>query len=355
MIGTNFGLSLGAILVILTVVVTKSIDVSESAVSGDAVGDAFKVLDQFYDNNTGFYNSIEDWHNANILEQTANWIDLNGGVDPDGREAIIEKMYLEQSVNRTCSGGMYNDDILWFVLGWVRAYEVIGREEYLERAKDLFSCVVGSWDDVCRGGVYWNDWRQYKNSVTNSLFVLAAGKLGEMGWYDRGLVWWLGSGVLGGDYLVYDGLNSSCVNNRNTVWTYNQGLGLGFLGKEMGGRVFNASRSYFDLSKGGEGSGVMTELCEVGSTRCDPPCSGGCDFDQQQFKGIFMRYLGYSGLKGGEEYVQMNLAGLFGAYNASLGEYGLSWTGARGLCGVNFVTQSSAIDLLLVGRQMGII
>ena len=78
--------------------------------------------------------------------------------------------------------------------------------------------------------------------------------------------------------------------------------------------------------------------------------------DQAQFKGIFMRYLGYSSFSKSDKYknyVKLNLDTLLRAYNEY--EYGISWSGVKNLRGYDYVTQSSAIDLLLVGRQMELI
>lgn len=353
-------------------VCVKGFDIQINANSIDNVRRAFSVLDIFYSNGTGFYNIIEDWHNANILEQTANWIDILNGLDLDYvseyenrfgnfswkneeiafRKRIVEGMYYGQTVNGTCYGNMYNDDILWFVLAWYRVYEVLGDARFLVRSRSLYQCVTGSWDNVCDGGLYWNHWNTYKNAITNSLFIMASKKLGETDWLDKGLVWWLQSGMLSNEkdeYLVNDGLNRVCQNNGGTVWTYNMGLSLGFLGDIMGNKVFNSSVEYFDMNLLDDG--IFTELCEIGSKKCSPPCNGGCDGDQEQFKGIFMRYLGYygTGYMNAKVVVGKNLDGMMKGYgiNGLKNGYGVSWRGKIGLKNVTYVTQSSAIDLLL--------
>ena len=103
-------------LINLSILFTSLAAITTASAKADIAQEAFNALDSYYNNATGFYNNIEDWHNANILEQTANWIELGG--DRIKRVAIIEKMYEKQIVNITCYGRMYNDDILWFVLGW---------------------------------------------------------------------------------------------------------------------------------------------------------------------------------------------------------------------------------------------
>ena len=317
----------------------------------DRVMLAFDNLDTFYMNGTGFYNGMEDWHNANILEQTANWIALGTGgneTEKKMRLYVIEQMYEIQIVNKTCDGNMYNDDVLWFVLAWFRVYEVLDDVRFLNRSIDLYDCVLYAWDDICGGGIYWNYWRIYKNAVTNSLFVIASHKLNKTEWYDKAYNWWLSSGMLGRNYLVYDGLNQSCENNRHTVWTYNMGLSVGFLNGDIGNKVMNNAVGYFDIF----GDGVLTELCEVDSNKCIPACPV-CNNDQKQFKGIFIRYLGYRKLNGYNIIVKNNLRMVLEVYNENW--YGLSWTRQVGSIGVNYVTQSSVIDLLLVSRELGLL
>src|SRR5581483_7092915 len=89
--------------------------------------------------------------------------------------------------------------------------------------------------------------------------------------------------------LINDGLTSSCTNNAQTTWTYNQGVILGsltdlykitgnssYLGEAES--IANATLSNLVYS-----SGILREPCEPSS----------CDGDQEQFKGIFMLNLAY--------------------------------------------------------------
>ncbi len=104
------------------------------------------------------------------------------------------------------------------------------------------------------------------------------------------------------EWLINDGLNStnpsSCVNNKENTWTYNQGVILGALVDfsiiqknsamiAIAEKIVDATIKTIitNTSKGP----VLLEKCEVGSQGQQTDCGAdGC-----QFKGIFMRYLAY--------------------------------------------------------------
>ena len=87
--------------------------------------------------------------------------------------------------------------------------------------------------------------------------------------------------------LVNDGLTAACANNRGTTWTYNQGVILGGLAAlheltgdqgflRQGEVIADAALRTLTSQRG-----ILAEPCEP----------SGCDGDQTQFKGIFVRYL----------------------------------------------------------------
>jgi hypothetical protein len=84
-------------------------------------------------------------------------------------------------------------------------------------------------------------------------------------------------------------LDSSCQNNGQTTWTYNQGVilgGLTDLYKSTGDTNYlNQATAIADAAIATlvDASGVLREPCE----------SSGCGADGPQFKGIFIRYLAY--------------------------------------------------------------
>jgi len=160
--------------------------------------------------------------------------------------------------------------------------------------------------------------------------------------------WFESSGMINAQNLINDGLDSSCKNNRQTTWTYNQGIilgGLYYLQQitsnstllSIAANIASAAESSLVYS-----DGVLKESCEP-----------NCGNDGQQFKGIFMRYLGIliKGLSGANKtkfsnWVSLNADAVWNkARNPSDSTCGLVWNGPtnQAACAIS---QSSCLDCL---------
>ena len=191
------------------------------------------------------------------------------------------------------------DDSEWWGLTWVEAYDLTHNRKYLDMAVKIADYATGYWDpSTCGGGVWWNAEKTYKNAVTNGLYIRLTAELhnripGDTKWLAHATQawnWFTGSGLINSQGLVNDGLTSTCQNNGQTVWSYNQGLAIG-AGLEMwrathnpetlatARRLANAAIASPQLVT----NGVLTESCD--------PVGNTCDDNAKQFKGIFMRYM----------------------------------------------------------------
>jgi predicted alpha-1,6-mannanase (GH76 family) len=202
---------------------------------------------------------------------------------------------LNKSFERYRGRRAFYDDNGWYLNAWIRAYDVTGESKFLDEAKALFTANTAGWDSTCGGGLWWNSNRDYKNAITNELFLLAAAQLhrrapngtGAGSYYDwafREWNWFRNSGMINGNRMVNDGLNGSCVNNGGITWTYNQGVILAGLVELW--RI-TADRGYLyqaeqiaeaTINNQVHAGGILREPCEI---------SGNCDGDQKIFKGIF--------------------------------------------------------------------
>ena len=195
------------------------------------------------------------------------------------------------------------DDNGWWGLAWIRAYDLTSDVRYLDAAKRIFDNMITAWDDACGGGLWWNEDRQYKNAITNELFLTLAARLhlrspgGDghyLDWALREWRWFSASGMIGQHGLVNDGLTSGCENNGKPTYTYNQGVILGGLADlyeitgdsaflRQGESIADAALRELTTPPSAEQPGILTEPGEARMA--------GRREDGSQFKGIFVRNL----------------------------------------------------------------
>jgi predicted alpha-1,6-mannanase (GH76 family) len=270
------------------------------------------------------------WHSAVALEGTIDYSRLTGS---DEHLGIISGTFDANvdSENRDFLNDYYDDEG-WWALSWLKAWDLTGEERYLDAARLIFDDMTGGWDEICDGGVWWRKQRDYKNAITNELFMLVAARLhlatGEaeyLEWAERTWAWLDASGMINGDDLVNDGLTGQCVNNEQTTWSYNQGVILGGLVAlhEIRGDddYLSRARAIADAAIAAlAADGVLVEPCE-------PDCGG----DGPQFKGIFMRNLSVLHQATDEpayaDFIAAQADSIGANATSQYGEIGLSWGG----------------------------
>ncbi|MGH3257199.1 MAG: glycoside hydrolase family 76 protein [Streptosporangiaceae bacterium] len=256
----------------------------------------------------------------------------------------------------------YYDDNAWWALAWIAAFDLTRNTRYLQAAKTIFAHNTAGWDTTCGGGLWWTTARTYKNAITNELFLTLAAQLhlrtpgdsGYLTWAQRAWEWFKASGLIGTTGLVNDGLSSACQNNGGPTWTYNQGVilgGLGALSEITGDRtcleqaeiIANvALRTLITTPTTGPQSGqaILTEPCET--------APGGCNSDQAQFKGIFMRNLldlwQRTSQPNYQAFILANASSIWDNNKNAANEFGMRWTGPFDQA--DAARQSSALDSL---------
>jgi len=264
------------------------------------------------------------WQTANAFEAVTNF----GGRIADGHhpdfDAISKAVFAaasmvptpeEPGVQNVFQWGKY-DDIMWWALALLQARDSTDNRQlslqFLETATAIWRKVVLVWDNVCGGGVYWDDTLTYKNAVTNELFLSTSTALYRatqnvtyLNWARKEMSWLRKSGLINEEFfVVVDGLK---VNGRmclppakptiapgspGTVYSYNQGLllrGMADLAKKA-----NDTREEQELLELAINltSGSMTWLSKgsrLGIIQ-DPMWN---DCNGPMFKGVYLRYLGY--------------------------------------------------------------
>jgi predicted alpha-1,6-mannanase (GH76 family) len=321
-----------------------------------------------YDPNTAWWPSSW-WNSASALTSLIDYLRTSGSTEyswvvartfqvnrvafPAGARSSdpIQGDFISQAI----------DDSQWWALAWIDAYDLTGDHTYLNEAVTIANYASQYWDtSTCGGGVWWNTQRTYKNAVTNALYIRLTAALhnrlpGDTAWLAKAQTawnWFTGSGLINSSGLVNDGLTTSCANNGQTVWTYNQGLMIGAaveLWRATGnanvlatGRRLATAALASPLVSGG----VLTESCDAPTTTCDD--------NQKQFKGIFTRYLAEltaaTGDSGYRAFLAKQGSTLWSADRDSLNHIGERWSGQSPAAAPNvrdWRTEASGLDALM--------
>jgi predicted alpha-1,6-mannanase (GH76 family) len=292
----------------------------------------------------------EAWQPALALEAVLNAYERTR--DP-GYLQVVEKSFTRYRGRRS----RYFDDDGWYLNAWLRAYDVTGDVRYLHEAESLFTEMTRGWDDVCRGGLWWSTDRDYKNAITNELFLLAAARLcrrvpqtattdSYQDWAGRTWRWFDASGMINDGHLVNDGLDRSCANNGGVTWSYNQGVILSAL-VELSD--VTGERGYLDLAGEIADAAIATLVSPEGILR-EPGEPDSCGADGQIFKGAFVQGLARLYRAGGSArstywtFLNGNADSLWRSSRSHDNGIGLCWAGPAGR--VTAATQAAASLLL---------
>ncbi|MCO5051180.1 MAG: glycoside hydrolase family 76 protein [Verrucomicrobiae bacterium] len=309
-----------------------------------------RVLQHWY-NAQGLWDTTGWWNAANCLEVVERMIELNNGAE------YLEVLRATFDRNRTRDFlNEFYDDEGWWALAWVRAYDLTGERHYLRAAQTIFTDMASGWDDHCGGGVWWKKDRRYKNAIPNELFLLLAARLhqrtpGDRGpgsyldWAQREWEWFKASGLINAGQLVNDGLNAQCENNRQTTWTYNQGVIIGGL-VEL---YRSTGRADYLAQAIAIGDAATTQLVNAAGILREPNERRGLrGGDGPQFKGIFIRHLAelyeVTGFVRYREFMERNAKSVWENNRDAEGRFGGRWAGP--VDAVDAARHSSALRVI---------
>ena len=314
------------------------------------------TLQRWYDQSTGLWTSTGWWNAANALTAVIGYSKLTGDSSHDG---CLAATFAAAQHRHAGFINDYYDDNAWWALAWVAAFDTTRDSRYLDAARTIFTHNTGGWDDTCRGGLWWNTSRNYKNAITNELFLTLAALLHQrtpgdssyLSWAQREWEWFHASGLIGPGGLVNDGLTPACANNAGTTWTYNQGVVLGGLAAlfeitgdraylQQGEAIADAVLAKLVTPASAHPPGILVEPCER--------APAGCNGDQAQFKGIFIRYL-YQFWRQSRQpayrtFILANARSVWDNNTNASHQFGLRWTGPFDRA--DAARQSSALDAL---------
>lgn len=267
-----------------------------------------ETLQGWYNEDTGYWKTTSWWNAANALTAIIDYTELTGS---DEFRRVIDHTFEtckefevempDPADNWICRNFIndYYDDEGWWILAWIAAYDLTAESKYLDMAKITFADMCLGWDSVCQGGIYWKKPNIGKSAIQNELFLLCAARLHQRSpdealgisyydWAQRTWQWFDQSGMINDQYLVDNGLNKDCEVNRGRNYTYNQGV------------ILSALAEWGDITQNPELLALATRIADAAIQNLvdlngilQEPGEPDLNGDGTQFKGIFMRHLGY--------------------------------------------------------------
>ncbi|MFR9722926.1 glycoside hydrolase family 76 protein [Streptomyces sp. MS19] len=304
-----------------------------------------------YDRDTGLFEGNGWWTSANALTAVIDNIRISGM----GSYTYAIARTWERA--RDNQGGDFRNDYLddtgWWGLAWIKAYDLTGDTRYLDTARTDAEHMARYWTGKCGGGVQWRQSDDYKNAITNELYLHLNAALhnripGDTVYLQRAQQewnWFRSSGMINSSHLINDGLNDNCANNGQPTWTYNQGVilgGLAELHRATGDNsLLTAARNLADASTG-------SSYLNPGGILREPNESDGCNGDGPSFKGAYARGLGalnaYLSDHPWNAYLDRQADAAYANARNELNLYSSHWAGPRTTVGHG--CQHSALDLL---------
>lgn len=326
---------------------------------------AVDVLQQWYVQESGLYRTTGWWNSANAITALANYSRMSHSTKY--LPVFANTLHAAQAGKDGFPGFIndYYDDEGWWALAWIDVYDLTGDARYLQAAASIFEDMQLGWDTkTCGGGVWWSKKSREKNAIENELFLAVAASLANrstapeqrrryLAWAQKEWAWFRNSGMINGEHLINDGLNSSdpahCTNNGKNTWTYNQGVILGALvelnkaAPDPALKTMAASIALSAIKQLTDAQGVLRESNNAHT--------GG---DVPQFKGIFSRNLMLLNSafpdRSYQTFARTNAASIWNNDRDAANHLGFWWAGPFDL--PDAARQSSALDALIAAAVL---
>ncbi|KAK6065558.1 glycosyl hydrolase [Seiridium cupressi] len=355
--------------------------------------EALQVLQGWYNNETGLWDTTGWWNSANCLTVLADFANLDEDnmrdtginiadiIQNTYEQAQLTTVQAEKTINaaglpvssytRVSKRGSieqrgfdnflndYYDDEGWWALAMIRSHDIgvqgLGDQQYLQAAVEIFENMKAG-NSTC-GGIYWSKVTAYTNAIANELYLSIAASLANRMSKNKQYYldianeqwnWFKNSGLINSDNLINDGLDDNCHNNGQQTWTYNQGVILGGLVE-----LYKATNNVSLLVEAQTIATAAINALSVNGTLYEG-CEPNCGSDGAQFKGIFMRNLKYlqevAPKASYKAYIMQNADSIWANDRDNQTHLGVAWTGPYATASAG--TQSSALDALLAAMTV---
>ncbi|HVW79278.1 MAG TPA: glycoside hydrolase family 76 protein [Alloacidobacterium sp.] len=320
--------------------------------------DGVKALQTWYTQKTGLYETTGWWNSANSITALA---DYSRATHSSEYQPVFANTFVQ--AQETSAGFLndYYDDEGWWALAWIDVYDLTHQRQYLTMARSIFTDMAHSWDSTCGGGIWWSKDRKYKNAIANELFLSVAAHLANratdlkqraeyLEWAHKEWAWFSNTGMINAQHLINDGLDDACKNNQKTTWTYNQGVVLGGLAE-----LNHAAPDPVLLSTAHAIAEAAIEHLTDKNGILHDTCEPKCGADGVQFKGIFVRNLGYLNSAapdpGYRKFVEANADSIWKNAQGPNHQFDEVWSGP--FREATAASQTSALDALIAAAGIG--
>lgn len=257
------------------------------------IDEAAKTSLSWRNDTVGFWKSAGWWNSANVLTAMVRYADITG--NKEMMIPVIEDVFVKSNKHCVNFVNEFYDDEGWWALAWIDAYKLTGTKKYLDMAEVIFADMTTGWSEECGGGIFWKKPKQYKNAIANNLFTLTAARLYKttkkaeyLDWTTKNIEWLLGSGMINPQTgMVMDG-TKNCIAT-GAYYTYNQGVAMAALAEAY---LITKDKKYINAANSIAKATIKQMITEDGVLK-EPGNSRSLGADGIQFKGIFMRHLGF--------------------------------------------------------------
>ncbi|KAK7949398.1 Six-hairpin glycosidase [Apiospora aurea] len=170
---------------------------NKASIYQDHAEAALERLQQWYNHDTGLWTSYSPswWQSANALTTLIDMVQIGSPKAKKIADTVIphtfqaagafnvregHRLKRAAAVDNTkeeknpYSNGYY-DDMGWWAMTWIKAYDVTGNKTYLATAEALFADMTTGWGTNCSAeGMWWDKQHTHVDPIADTLFIEVA-------------------------------------------------------------------------------------------------------------------------------------------------------------------------------------
>lgn len=318
---------------------------------------ATDVLNQmWYDSSNGLWQNLW-WNSANMITAIADLAQVDSSFLSTANYYFQTTFVAAQAANGGSFINNYYDDEGWWAMGWIKVFDITGNATYLNAAESIFADIEKGDDATC-GGHWWSKDDDANTAIGNELYLAVAASLAnrvsdQKDYYQNiataELEWFLNSGMMNSNNTFNDGLNITTCEQIGPVWTYNQGVILGALAE-----LYKATSNDSYLSTASAIAHGAIDQLSINGILTEHGGVGPLDFTSSQFKGVFVRNLGYLQAVAADDtyvtFLQANADSIWNQDREDGGQIGPAWQGPY--FDATAASQSAALDCLVAAAAV---